>query len=78
MKPRYQELDAEQIPEGVSEDGKVRVKVIGGESLGVKAKVDTIIPVMYLDVIMQSGTTFTQPSPQDGLQWPMHIEGEHI
>ena len=61
--PRYQELDAEQIPEGVSDDGKVRVKVVSGESLGVKAAISTHIPVYFLDVMMQPNATFQQPIP---------------
>ena len=64
MKPRYQELDPEQIPEGVSEDGKVRAKVLGGEALGVQAKIDTIVPVVFVDVMMQPGASFLQRIPQ--------------
>ena len=64
MKPRYQELDPEQIPAGVSEDGKVRVKVLGGESLGVKARIDTIVPVVYVDVVMQPNAAFQQRIPE--------------
>ena len=63
MAPRYQELDAEQIPSGTSEDGKVKVKVLGGESLGVKAKIDTIVDVTYVDVMMQPNATFMQKIP---------------
>ena len=62
-KPRYQELDGEQIPEAVSEDGKVRVKVVSGESLGVKAAISTHIPVYFLDVVLQPNASFQQPIP---------------
>ena len=61
--PRYQELDAEQIPEAVSDDGKVRVKVISGEALGVKAAIDTHIPIYFLDVMLQPNGRFQQPIP---------------
>ena len=63
MQPRYQELDPEQIPVGVSPDGKVRVKVLGGESLGVKAKIDTVLDVTYVDVQMQPNAVFHQRIP---------------
>ena len=61
--PAYQELDAEQIPEAASDDGKVRVKVISGESLGVKAAISTHIPVYLLDVMMQPNASFQQLIP---------------
>lgn len=62
--PRYQDTPSENIPIVTKEDGKVWVKVIAGESLGTKAVIDTRTPIMYLDVHLQPGTTFTQPVPQ--------------
>ena len=64
MAPRYQELEPEDIPEGRSTDGKVVVKVVGGEALGVKAKIDTVIPVTFVDVRMQANATFWQAIPE--------------
>lgn len=61
--PRYQELDSEQIPEAVSNDGLVRVKVISGEALGMKAAISTHIPVYLLDVMMQPNASFQQTIP---------------
>ncbi|KAJ3215693.1 hypothetical protein HDU67_010404 [Dinochytrium kinnereticum] len=37
VEPRYQELKDEDVPRAESKDGKVKVKVIAGESFGVKA-----------------------------------------
>ncbi len=48
MAPRYQDIPAGQIPEAVSGDGKVRVKVIAGEALGVSAPIETRTPITYL------------------------------
>lgn len=63
MNPRYQELRADQIPSAASEDGKVRVTVLAGESLGTKATIDTRTPILYLHVRLAPGARFTQPVP---------------
>src|SRR5216117_2958659 len=34
-RPRYQEVSADKIPQGLSDDGKASVRVIAGEALGV-------------------------------------------
>jgi redox-sensitive bicupin YhaK (pirin superfamily) len=60
MDPRYQELKDAEVPRAFSEDKKVEVKVIAGESLGVKAKVHTNSPIYYLDFKMQPGAKFSQ------------------
>jgi quercetin 2,3-dioxygenase len=62
MKPRYQELRAEQIP--TADDGKVRVTVIAGESMGTRATIDTRTPIFYLHVRLAAGARFTQPVPE--------------
>jgi redox-sensitive bicupin YhaK (pirin superfamily) len=59
MKPRYQELKAAQIP--VAEKDGVRVKVIAGEALGVKAGIDTRTPIFYLHFTLAPGARHTQP-----------------
>src|SRR5947209_707567 len=53
--PRYQELGPEQIPEGKSDDGKAKVKVIAGSALGVSAAIDTRTPVALLHFTLQPG-----------------------
>ena len=63
--PRYQEIPREQIPEARSEDGKVRVKVIAGESLGARAVIDTVIPITYLHVTIDPGGRLTQALPRE-------------
>jgi hypothetical protein len=59
--PAYQELLAKDIP-AVDRDG-VRVKVIAGESMGVKSPVYTRTPTMYLDFVVQGGATLSQTIP---------------
>jgi redox-sensitive bicupin YhaK (pirin superfamily) len=48
IKPRYQEIPSSEIPVGRTDDGKVSVKVIAGEALGVQAAIETRTPIMYL------------------------------
>ena len=60
MEPRYQEVASAQIPEGASDDGKVRVRVIAGESLGAKAVIDTRIPIQFLHFKLQPGASVEQ------------------
>jgi redox-sensitive bicupin YhaK (pirin superfamily) len=63
--PRYQEMPSSEIPVAASADGKVRVKVIAGEALGVKAAVETRTPILYQHFSLQPGATIRQPVPAD-------------
>jgi redox-sensitive bicupin YhaK (pirin superfamily) len=76
MKPRYQELRAAEIPTATSADGKVRVTVIAGESLGTRASIDTRTPIMYLHVRLAAGATFTQAIPSNYNAFAFIINGE--
>jgi quercetin 2,3-dioxygenase len=60
MKPRYQEIPQSKIPTGTNKDGNVTVKVIAGESLGAKAVIDTITPIMYLHFKIEPGASIVQ------------------
>src|SRR6266481_5347761 len=64
-RPRYQEVSAGKIPEGVSEDGKARVRVIAGEALGVRAVIDTHIPIVYQDWKIAPGADVTVSLPRE-------------
>jgi quercetin 2,3-dioxygenase len=58
MHPRYQEFTAQQIPETMLEN--VRVKVICGTIGGVRGPVqDVVVDPEYLDVTVPAETTFT-------------------
>ena len=61
MAPRYQEIPAARIPEAVSEDGAVTVRVLAGEALGKRAVIDTRTPITYLDVRLRPSAVFEQP-----------------
>jgi redox-sensitive bicupin YhaK (pirin superfamily) len=63
--PRYQEMPSADIPVATSDDGKVRVKVIAGEALGVKAAIETRTPILYQHFTLQPGARIAQPVPRD-------------
>jgi redox-sensitive bicupin YhaK (pirin superfamily) len=62
--PRYQEVPKARIPESVSADGKVHVRVIAGEALGAKAVIDTRIPIQYLHFTLAPGAGVEQAVPR--------------
>ena len=63
MSPRYQEVPAAEIPQAVSGDGRVKVRVIAGEALGAQAVIDTRIPVTFLHYQVQPGGKTVQRLP---------------
>lgn len=64
MEPRYQDVPSMGIPVVKSEDGLVKVVVIAGESLGVSAVINTVIPITYLHISILPGGSLTQSLPQ--------------
>ena len=46
-------------------DGKTKVKVIAGKSLGTKAVIDTHSPIMFLDIHVTAGGSFEQNVPKE-------------
>ncbi|MDR5731626.1 MULTISPECIES: pirin family protein [Caballeronia] len=63
--PHYQEIPSANIPVATSEDGKVRVKVIAGEALGVKAAIETRTPILYQHFSLQPGAKVEHRVPRD-------------
>ena len=78
MKPRYQEIPQSKIPTGTTKDGNVSVKVIAGESLGAKAVIDTITPIMYLHFKLEPGARITQPVPEEYNAFAYVIKGKAL
>ena len=62
--PRYQELRDADIPRAKPND-KVEIKVISGDSFGVKSPVQTLVGVWYLDVKVAPGGKVEQHLPAD-------------
>lgn len=63
IEPNYQELKHEEIP--IKSENGVEVKVIAGESMGIKSNIYTITPTIYLDFKLKKGSKFTQEVPED-------------
>ena len=78
MKPRYQDVPANQIPVAQSDDGSVRVKVIAGESMAKRAVIDTRTPIMYLHYTLQPGANVVQPVPQNYNAFAYVVSGEGL
>lgn len=74
IEPDYQELESKDIPE-VEKDG-VKVRVIAGESLGVKSQVYTRTPTMYLDFTLQPGSVVRQATPAGWNAFSYTLDGE--
>lgn len=65
MTPRYQTLRASDIPVATSSDGRVKVRVIAGASLGVSARIDTRVPIQMLHLTVAPGGSIDQAVPQE-------------
>lgn len=78
IQPRYQEISASHIPIAQTEDGSVRVKVIAGEALGVRAAIETRTPIMYLHFTLQPGATIVQSVPKEYNAFAYVIDGEGL
>ncbi|WP_206951762.1 pirin family protein [Trinickia acidisoli] len=62
--PRYQEIPSQRIPTATTSDGTVRVKVIAGEALGVRAAIETHTPILYQHFTLEAGASIVQPVPR--------------
>jgi quercetin 2,3-dioxygenase len=64
-KPRYQEVQASQIPRAQTPDGRARGVIIAGEALGVKAVIDTLTPIVYQDWTLDRDADVSIAIPPD-------------
>lgn len=62
--PNYQDISSKTIPTAMTTDGKVKVKIIAGESLDKSSKISTRIPILYLHLSMDPGSSFVQIVPE--------------
>jgi len=77
-RPRYQEVNAYQIPEITLADG-VQVKVIAGEINGVEGPITEIFAdPEYLDVSLQEGCSFEHNLPEGHTVFAYVFEGEGV
>ncbi|XP_044526292.1 pirin isoform X2 [Gracilinanus agilis] len=75
VEPHYQNLKGKDIPK--PHKNGVTIAVISGEALGVKSKIYTRTPTLYLDFILDQGAKHSQPIPEgpDGEQ--QKVEPHH-
>ena len=78
MPPRYQEIPAASIPIVETTDGLASVRVIAGESLGVKAVIETRTPIMYLHFKLKPGGRIVQDVPAGFNAFAYVVEGEGV
>lgn len=76
IEPKYQEYKHKEIPQK-SENG-VSVKVIAGESMGLKSQIKTITPTLYLDFKLEKGCQFTQTVPEDWNGFILVLKGNAV
>ena len=63
--PNYQEIPAAQIPQAVSADGSVKVRVIAGAAMGKRAVIATRTPIMFLHYTLQPGAVTQEIIPSN-------------
>jgi quercetin 2,3-dioxygenase len=78
VKPRYQEIPSSKIPTGTTKDGNVSVKVIADESLGAKAVINTITPIMYLHFKLEPDASIVQSVPDEYNVFAYVIKGKAL
>ena len=75
--PRYRDLKSEEVPVVEGDGGKVRVKVISGESHGVESLKDlAYTPIWLLDLEVQPGGKVVQALPEGWNAFGYVLEGE--
>ena len=65
IRPRYQEIPAARIPRAASSDGKVEVRVIAGQAMGVSAVIETRTPIVFLHYSLAPGGAARQEIPSE-------------
>jgi redox-sensitive bicupin YhaK (pirin superfamily) len=75
IRPNYQEIPSGRIPSAWTVDGKVGVRVLAGESLGVRAVIETRTPIFYLDFTLEPGGEVLQPVDGDFNAFAYVLEG---
>lgn len=77
--PRYRDLPASEVPSVDTDDGKVHVKVISGQSHGVDSVKDlAYTPVWILDVAIKPGGSIVQPLPKGWNAFAYTLEGQTL
>ena len=75
IKPRYQEIPANQSP--TTEKNGVWVRVIAGECLGLKSSIDTMVPIEFIHVKMKEKSNLEKEIDQS-LNTMIYVFGGEI
>jgi redox-sensitive bicupin YhaK (pirin superfamily) len=76
MKPRYQNISSDQIPE-INRDDGIKIRVIAGEVDDVRGPVAEIVAEStYLDVTIPSKRHFSHPTPRGHAAFAYVFEGQ--
>lgn len=90
VQPRYQGLQADQIPVLTSDEGSVVIQVVAGSLQEIEGPIETYSPVLALNAVFQSDGAFEFPIPEsfnafvyllDGsvqINGERHVSGEHL
>ena len=90
VQPRYQGLQADQIPVLTSDESRVTVQVVAGSLQEIDGPIETYSPVLALNAVFQSDGAFELPIPEsfntfvyllDGsvrINGERHVSGEHL
>ncbi|KAK0634812.1 RmlC-like cupin domain-containing protein [Bombardia bombarda] len=77
--PRYRDLAAGEVPTVDTDDGKVHVKVISGQSHGIDSVKDlAYTPVWILDIEIKPGGRIVQPLPAGWNAFAYALEGQTL
>lgn len=77
--PRYRDLRGSEIPTTTTDDARVTIKIISGNSHGVDSVKDlAYTPVWLLDVTMQPGGKLSQPLPKGWNTFVYVLKGSDI
>jgi hypothetical protein len=63
MNPRYQDISASESP--IAKKDGVWARVVAGECLGVESSIDTVIPITYIHVKMDSDSVLEKNLERD-------------
>ena len=76
VEPQYQELPGSRIPAAWDAARRVEVRILAGESLGGRARIQTRTPIEFLHFTLQPGGRHQQNVPQGWNAFAYVIDGE--
>lgn len=79
VEPRYRDLREWEVPEVITQDGKLKVRVISGSSYGAESDKDlAYAPVEYYHYTLKPGASFEQKVPEDFNFFLYVFEGKNL